>query len=447
MNTPVGLAILAVLMFGINTAFWAVVGSIRAALHGMRRRFYGAHVSASIRPRPFAVPTVVQVAVLIAAHNEGEVIVDSIRSALRLVKASQVFVVSDGSSDDTAVQARLTGAAVLELSPNRGKAGALAAGIEYFHLAESFKVVLLLDADTELDLDYFKTGLPMFSAPDVAAVAGRAATQWRPEELSLVGRAVVAHRERIYVLVQRLVKYGQAAEAIDAVTIAPGFASMYRASVFSSVEMNPPGVVIEDFNMTFEIHRHRLGRIAFHPGAAVARTQDPDRLADYAKQVHRWALGFWQTVRLHRPFHRGVFWWVLGMYCCELILSCVVLLATALVIAVDGVLLALRSLGLAVKLPDFIPPTSTLLLIVLIPDLVLTCVVALGQRRLLILAAAPAFPLLRLVDSWLCLSSLLASFRTTSNGRWQSPTRRVSTSDDPPELREQTQLIANGGTR
>ena len=72
--------------------------------------------------------------------------------------------------------ARAAGANVLELTPNRGKAGALAAGIEHFQLCRRFQVVLLLDADTHLAPDYLATGLPLFDDPEVVAVAGRART-------------------------------------------------------------------------------------------------------------------------------------------------------------------------------------------------------------------------------------------------------------------------------
>ena len=86
----------------------------------------------------------------------------------------------------------------------------------------------------------------------------------------------------------------------------------------------------------------------------------------------------------------------------------------------------LETAGLPVETLPWLPPVWTLLLVVLIPDFLLTCAVAAGQRRLTILAAAPAYPLMRLLDAWLCLQSLGASFRTTSTGRWSSPTRRVS---------------------
>jgi cellulose synthase/poly-beta-1,6-N-acetylglucosamine synthase-like glycosyltransferase len=376
-----------------------------------------------------------------AAHNEESVIGAAIGSVTRLIPPEQVFVASDGSRDATVDLVRAAGANVLDLQPNRGKAGALAAGVTEFGLADRFEVVLILDADTELDADYFTSGLELFADPDVAVVAGRATTQWRPQALGLLGKIVVAHRERIYVVVQRMVKYGQALSAMDAVAIAPGFASMYRSRVLREVDMNPPGLVIEDFNMTFEIHRRKLGRIAFHPSAAVARTQDPGNLREYAHQVHRWALGFWQTVRLHGVLHRGLFWLSLTLYCGELVISSLTLLATALLIVLAAAFALLGVAGLDVALPSAIPAAWVLLLVVLLPDLALTCAVALGQRRAVIFGAAPAYPLLRLLDAWLCLRSLVASFRTTSSGSWNSPTRRTTAL-----LAANTDLTTVGGT-
>jgi cellulose synthase/poly-beta-1,6-N-acetylglucosamine synthase-like glycosyltransferase len=423
MNPVAYYSLLAALMFGVNTVLWSGVGAVRWFRHELWP--VGAHSSTRTDRRCLA-PRLSRVAVLMAAHNEESVIGDAIASVTRLIPPEQVFVASDGSRDATVELVRAAGANVLDLQPNRGKAGALAAGVSEFGLADRFEVVLILDADTELNPDYFTSGLELFSDPDVAVVAGRATTQWRPGTLGLLGKVVVAHRERIYVIVQRLVKYGQALSAMDAVAIAPGFASMYRSRVLREVDMNPPGLVIEDFNMTFEIHRRRLGRIAFHPSAAVARTQDPGNLHEYMRQVQRWALGFWQTVRLHGLLHRGTFWFSLTLYCGELVLSALTLLATALLAVLAAAFALLGFVGVDVALPGVIPPVWVLVLVVLIPDLALTCAVAAGQRRAVILAAAPAYPLLRVVDAWLCLRSLVMSFRTTSSGSWSSPTRRTA---------------------
>ena len=61
-----------------------------------------------------------------------------------------VLVVDDGSKDDTAEQARLAGATVLEQRPNKGKGAALRLGFEHA-LADGFDAVLTLDADGQHD--------------------------------------------------------------------------------------------------------------------------------------------------------------------------------------------------------------------------------------------------------------------------------------------------------
>jgi glycosyltransferase involved in cell wall biosynthesis len=67
-------------------------------------------------------------AVLIPAYDCASTItavVDGARSA----QIGEVLVVDDGSADDTAARAAAAGAAVLRLSPNRGKGAALRAGL------------------------------------------------------------------------------------------------------------------------------------------------------------------------------------------------------------------------------------------------------------------------------------------------------------------------------
>jgi biofilm PGA synthesis N-glycosyltransferase PgaC len=423
------LLVIMIVMLGVNTVLWGTVGLVRAIFAVVRRHRHrrrnrvGGHL-------PHCRMQAGSVAVLIAAHNEQLVITGTIRSALALVPPGNVFVVSDGSTDNTVQVAAVAGARVMDLSRNRGKAGALAVGIEHFNLADSFEAVMLLDADTRLAPDYLATGLVYFDDPTVVAVAGRAATLAEPESPTRVGRFLVAYRERFYVVIQYLIKYGQAARPINVVTISPGFASMYRASVLSDIDIAAPGLAIEDFNMTFEVHAKRLGRIAFRPQAAIAYTQDPDTFTDYRKQLHRWSLGFWQTVRRH-GFHFGAFWAALALYIVELVVSSMVLLLLLPILIVSSVAtiwtdVTGTQLAVAGQVAEAFPP----LLVVLgvwIPDYLLTIFTVLITHRPRYLLLGLGFPLMRIVDAQLCLRALWQAYfraKVFSAGVWKSPVRR-----------------------
>lgn len=443
-------ALLLVLVLGVTTTFWSLVGlgrlvSFQAHRDPSRHRRSrwprgsgrrGGDRSDGQVPGPTSPLTPRQgrltrhdVAILIAAHNEELVIAETIASASKLVDLTNIFVVSDGSKDATASIVRAAGANVLELNPNRGKAGALAAGIAEFGLRDRFEVVLLLDADTHLAPDYLQSALPLFDDPEVVAVAGRARTIDDMASSTRLGRFLLAYRERLYLVVQLLVKFGQAAKWANAVTIVPGFASMYRTRALAHIDVVGAGLVIEDFNMTFEVHAKKLGRIEFHPWAAVAYTQDPDNLNEYVKQVRRWILGFWQTVRRHQ-FRASVFWFALMIFIFELITS-----SLMFVLVIPAMVATLVAMLIQSIYPD---PTSwtywlsgllqpqDVLVGVLIPDYILTVLTVIMLRRPRYLLLGLGFPLMRILDAVLCLRMLPKAFVGRSSGVWVSPTRRAN---------------------
>lgn len=145
---------LVLVVLGINTLIWSIVGLGRylvAHLPSAARK-HEANAADPSRSNALHRFQPADVAALIPAHNEAAVLEDSLRAVAALLPVSNIHVISDGSTDDTAAIARQFGVRVLELSPNRGKAGALLAGIRHFALEENFGIVLLLDADTRLAL-------------------------------------------------------------------------------------------------------------------------------------------------------------------------------------------------------------------------------------------------------------------------------------------------------
>lgn len=88
-----------------------------------------------------------RVLAVIPAYNEAERIGEVIT---RTMQHLPVLVVDDGSKDETAGVARLIGAEVIGLTPNRGKGVALMTGFKYA-VENHYDAVLTLDADGQHD--------------------------------------------------------------------------------------------------------------------------------------------------------------------------------------------------------------------------------------------------------------------------------------------------------
>ena len=92
--------------------------------------------------------TLDSIIVVIPAYNEAA----EVGTVVHGVRAYQlpVLVVDDGSTDQTAAQAKAAGAVVLSHHQNSGKGAALQAGFRWA-LEEGFEAILTLDADSQHD--------------------------------------------------------------------------------------------------------------------------------------------------------------------------------------------------------------------------------------------------------------------------------------------------------
>ncbi|MEW6695755.1 MAG: glycosyltransferase family 2 protein [Bacillota bacterium] len=84
-----------------------------------------------------------RVSVVIPAHNEAARIADTVKGLLAIPEVSEIIVVDDASSDETAALARQAGATVVSLPNNMGKGGALNTGVA----RATGDIVALLDGD------------------------------------------------------------------------------------------------------------------------------------------------------------------------------------------------------------------------------------------------------------------------------------------------------------
>jgi biofilm PGA synthesis N-glycosyltransferase PgaC len=229
-----------------------------------------------------------KLAYLVPAHNEQEVIGPTLQALLKLASSEDIYVVNDGSADQTGQAAGQFTGNVLNLYPNQGKATAMNMAIEYFKLVENYQYLMPVDADTIITPNFINNALPVLIGDieeQVACVVGK-----------VVGRNsswVTLYRIWEYEVSQSIHKKAQAIE--NAIIVCPGCATIYRTKIFANHKI-PTGTLTEDMDFTFLIHRQNLGRIVYTPQAVVI-TQDPQTLKDFLKQIDRWYTGFWQCLR------------------------------------------------------------------------------------------------------------------------------------------------------
>ena len=361
------------------------------------------------------------VAVLVPAHNEEKTIHLCLDALQRVVPMRNVFVGSDGSTDNTVEAVKQWDCNVADIQPNGGKARAIQYLIDHYELCDRYKAVLIMDADSEIDEAYMKNALPLFDDPSVVAIAGHAVPKWKPHWIPVWGNFFIAYRVRLYKVMQAFLRYGQTWEFSNVSYIIPGFSSMYRCSVIPYIDITAPGLLIEDFNMTFEIHKKRCGKIGYTP-RAVSVCEDPHSLRDYFSQVKRWNLGFWQTVKRH-GFWFSFFWLALGTFTLEVLLQSAVFLMFPIVLVW---LLITPGETIAFWLPTlgFINVSlSDVVIGIFLVDYMLTVVIAMLDRKPMLLLYGLGFVLLRWIDAFIFLYTLPLAYFIESDGRWSSPSR------------------------
>jgi cellulose synthase/poly-beta-1,6-N-acetylglucosamine synthase-like glycosyltransferase len=234
--------------------------------------------------------------VLIPARNEETLIARCVTSVLAAgVRPEHVYVVDDASTDHTNdVLRRFAGINVLRIDTRRGKAAGLLHAIEHHRLVARYALISLLDADSHVDAGYFTAVARAFDAdPKAVLVCG--------SPRGLAHNYLTAFRTLDYYMALLMYRKGQ--DRIGVITVAPGCASTYRTSIVPALEWHG-GTLVEDMDLTIQIHRQRLGRVRF-AADAIVYTQDPRRIAEYVGQLTRWYSGTWQVMLLHRlPFGR-----------------------------------------------------------------------------------------------------------------------------------------------
>lgn len=230
-----------------------------------------------------------KLALIIPAFNEELAIATTLRLA---VKAGQpkadIYVVSDASTDNTyKIAAEYLGKDHVLQVKRSGKAGAVKKAIRKFQIEKNYRWMHLSDADGVFGGQYFRIFRQSLSENNAAATG---------YVMSLPGALIPKYRVYEYVFGLSLVRRIQS--WLGVITVIPGPTSCLRTDIIRELDFET-GSMTEDFDITLQIHRKKLGRIQFIPKAKTY-TQDPGTIGEYVKQITRWYRGFFQGVVSHR---------------------------------------------------------------------------------------------------------------------------------------------------
>lgn len=232
------------------------------------------------------------VAAIVPAHNEGVAILVTIASLLAALPRRDIYVFADACSDETVPLARslLPMRNVINHRENVGKSRGVETTLNTHIYPRGYAYVTVIDADTTIRPDYVEAALATLAERQVACVAGRVEVRRAPVSLFAL------YRTCIYWFFQAIVKRLQS--GINAVTIAPGTATVWRVDVLREMTFDHR-MSTEDFSLTAQVHRRHLGKIKYAPGA-VAVTEEPHTLQSYRRQSYRWSRAWWESVRRYR---------------------------------------------------------------------------------------------------------------------------------------------------
>jgi cellulose synthase/poly-beta-1,6-N-acetylglucosamine synthase-like glycosyltransferase/spore germination protein YaaH/peptidoglycan/xylan/chitin deacetylase (PgdA/CDA1 family) len=243
------------------------------------------------------------VTVLIPAHNEESVIVQTVQSVLLSdLHDIHVIVVDDGSKDRTLelLQSKFGRNDAVQIihQINRGKAAALNNALSRART----DIVVTIDADTEIESDAIRKLLRHFSDPKVGAVAGnvkvgnrsRWLTRWQALE---------------YITSQNMEK--RAFDLLNCITVVPGALGAWRKEAIEAAGGITADTVAEDADLTIAIRR--LGWRVTYDEEAIAWTEAPETPGQLIRQRFRWTFGtlqsFWKhNDTLFRPKYGTLGW-------------------------------------------------------------------------------------------------------------------------------------------
>jgi len=341
-----------------------------------------------------------RLALLLPAHNEELIIAATIKSAMAAGQSRRdIFVVDDNSSDKTRkIAIGLLGAQNVLTVSRSGKALAVQKAIAHFKIESTYVWLHVADGDSIFSADYFKAYRAKLNSKKYAVAVGFVQ--------SLRGNWISTYRSLTYTYSQHVNRRIQA--KLGMISVFPGPITCFRTDIIKKLEFSGNSLT-EDFDITLQVHRKRLGNIVFIP-RAINYTQDPQSLSDFCKQNLRWQRGFFQGVKkYHIGLHRQRIDLSLGFQMAQTVLF---------------------ALQIFILMPILIALTGNWMLIptVIAADIVMTGAITIGSsvivKRWNLIGSLPFFYFLRWIEIGIYF---MAMFEVMALGRFKSEVKGWAT--------------------
>ena len=352
-----------------------------------------------------------KLALLLPAYNEELIIATTIESA---VKAGQfikdIYVVDDHSGDNTRkVAIALLGKDHVLTVHRSGKALAVQKAIKKFKIKKNYVWLHIADADSIFSPDYFRIYKKKLDPKKYAVAVGFVQ--------SMRGNWISTYRALSYTYSQHVNRRIQ--HYTRTISVFPGPITCFRTDILNKLDFQTKSLT-EDFDITLQIHRKKLGRIVFIP-KAINYTQDPQTLSDFIKQNLRWQRGLFQGLKKYK-IGRQLHLIDLG-------------------VGYQLLLVLVYLFQLTVILPMIIIMTGNWMLIpaLVAADFVVNSIIALASsaviKRWNLLGAMPYFYFLRWLELGIFLQAfveviILKKFQSDEEKGWDTNGRRYALSSE-----------------
>ena len=232
----------------------------------------------------------VKVSIVVPAHNEGEVIEDTINSLLDLSYPNkEIIIVDDNSTDNTYLKAsQYARRGLIKLFRRREEESSKARALNYGFMFATGEIIVFIDADTRIQRESLEEILLPFEDPKVVAVAGNVRVL---NDKNFLGKLQAYE----YLVAMEMGRRFQS--MFQLLLIIPGAFGAFRRRLLREVGMMDEDTITEDFDMVFKMKKTG-GKLLFNCNA-IAWTVVPISWRKWFRQRIRWARGELQTLIKH----------------------------------------------------------------------------------------------------------------------------------------------------